>query len=619
MDYSTDKSSLNWLLVVPRLTGLNDQQYLFPVGIAYVSSALKASGRNVFTLNMNYKGENPKELLERSIKQNNIDVVASGGLSPQFALLYEIFNIAKQIDPRITTIAGGGIITSAPVLAMTALENVDYGVIGEGEITICELASALETNSEPRSVNGLVYRMNGGFATTPPREEISDLDLLPWPDYDELEYAETLSKTPIDVLTANYANERLGIAVYSRSCPYNCTFCFHSSGRKYRTRSLDSFFDELDWMIKKYALTSIYLTDECFLKSLDFAREFCERIKLFNIRWQCSSRVDNITKEMLEVLRDAGCDRINFGVESANDHILKSMRKNITREQIEAAFTLCQQVGIAAKGGLIFGDLEETVETAMDSINWLKEHQDWAITMHWIIAYPGSHVYNVACERGVIHNPVQHLKDGCPEVNFSKMTDDERKEINSVISMFVNEEHEILTNASIRQGQSGKITVTGDCPYCGKKGTFLNIDPFKPIKSEVCQECRNTLHLYGSDYVDPAVFSDSVEAFLSSHKIAFWPVVAGIVKLFEFSPVLLDKNVYFIDSSRYKQGMDLCGKTVFPPEIIKTHGIETIILTTTTYISSAIIDNIKANYHNVKRIETIGKLFFPSEQGDATE
>ena len=72
-----------------------------------------------------------------------------------------------------------------------------------------------------------------------------------------------------------------------------------------------------------------------------------------------------------------------------------------------------------------------------------------------------------------------------------------------------------------------------------------------------------------------------------------------------------DENVYFIDSSQFKQGMDLCGKKVFSPEVLKTHDIDTVILTTTTYISSAIIDSIKANYHNVKRIEMIGKLFFP--------
>ena len=608
-----ENKSLNWLIVVPRLTRLNDQQYLFPIGMAYVASALKASGRNVFTLNLNYKEEECAELLTKTIKQNNIHILATGGLSSQYSLLYEIFQITKQIDPKIITVAGGGIITSAPDLAMDALEYVNYGIIGEGEITICELAYALETNSSVSNVKGLILKSNENWITTPSREEIIDLDMLPWPDYDSLEYAETLSKTPIDVLTAINDNERLGISTFSRSCPYNCTFCFHSSGKKYRSRSINSFFKELEWMINKYALTSIYLVDECFLSDIAFVREFCQRMKQHGIRWQCSSRVDNITREMLELLINAGCDRINFGVESANNHILKSMRKNITREQIESAFSLCQEMGIAAKGGLIFGDLEETIETAIDSINWRKLHQDWAITMHWIIAYPGSHIYNVACERGIISDPLQHLKNGCPEVNFSKMTDAERQEIVSILGTYINDSHEVLSNASLKQGQSGKVTVTGDCPYCGKTGTFLNIDTFKPIKLEVCQVCRKTLHLYGFDYVDSGIFSDNIKTLLVSNKIALWPVVAGIVKLFELSKELQNDNVYLVDSSQYKQGMSLCGKKVYAPDIISDEDISIVILTTTTYISSAIIDRINTNFPNVA-IKTVGQLFFPQER-----
>jgi len=605
---------LNWLIVMPKITQFDDQQYNFPVGIAYVSSALKASGRQVFTLNLNYKKETAYELLRACIKENKIDIVSSGGISIQYSLLKNIFDTAKQIKPDIITVAGGGIITSDPIPAMEALENVDYGVIGEGEITICDLAYAMENGLDVGSVNGLIYKNSSNWVITQMRKEIEDLDVLPWPDYEGFEYAQMLEKTPMDLLTARDKQERTGIVFYSRSCPYNCTFCFHSSGKKYRARTMDSFFKEFDWLMQKYAFDNVFLADEFFLRNTDFVRQFCERIKPYGIRWTCSGRVDNITKEMLEILLDAGCYRIGFGVESVNNHILKSMRKHITREQIESAFALCQDVGMEAQGNIIFGDLEETVETAMDTINWWKAHQEWALTMHWIIAYPGCHVYEVSCERGIISDRVQFIKDGCPEVNFSKMTTDERRHIASVIDMLVSEGHDTLSGATIVQGETGKVIVTGNCPYCGEVGTYLNLDPLRPIKLENCPACHRTLRLYASDYADFSVFSQNMEKLLSTRKIAFWPVITGLAKVFESAPVLANDDLFVVDISPYKQGMTLCGKIIQSPEIIKEKSIDTVIITTSTSVGSDIIQHIKTGFPQVKKIELIGNLFFSSEK-----
>jgi hypothetical protein len=313
---------------------------------------------------------------------------------------------------------------------------------------------------------------------------------------------------------------------------------------------------------------------------------------------------------MMKVLKDAGCYRIAFGVESANDNILKSMRKNTTRAQIENAFRLCEEEGLEAQGGLIFGDLEETVESAMESINWWKAHPTWMLGLNWIIAYPGSYDYKVACERGLIPDPVQYIKDGCPEVNFSKMTNEERRHIASIIAMLQNERHDIMKNATLSLGEFGKINMHGGCPYCGEVSTFLNLDPIRPKKLEICPSCNHTLRIHPYDYINKEVFDSNILEVLETSKIAFWPIVTSLTELFENTPALQSDQVFIIDSSPYKQGMDYCGKIVQAPGVITENKIDTVFLTTSTSVAVEIKDTIEKNFPNVKRVELVGDLFF---------
>ena len=111
---------LNYLMVMPRIVTRRDMTYQLPYGFCMVSAALKASGRNVFTLNLNYK-EDIGALLAQMIRAHSIDVVATGGLSGQFSLIKEITDAAKRIKPDIITMVGGGIITAEPMAALEAL------------------------------------------------------------------------------------------------------------------------------------------------------------------------------------------------------------------------------------------------------------------------------------------------------------------------------------------------------------------------------------------------------------------------------------------------------------------------------------------------------------------
>ena len=137
---------LNILLVMPRFVRNLGEGYNFPLGIAYISSSLKKAGNNIFTLNLNHEQGKVQDILDKEIKEHNINILMTGCLSFQYISVKNIIESAKQIKPSITTIVGGGIITAEPEISMKALEFADIGIIGEGEETSCDLINAIANN-----------------------------------------------------------------------------------------------------------------------------------------------------------------------------------------------------------------------------------------------------------------------------------------------------------------------------------------------------------------------------------------------------------------------------------------------------------------------------------------
>lgn len=594
---------LKYCIVMPRFTQIQDQTYEFPIGIAYVSASLKQTGRDVLTYNLNYKPGSIQENIKRLVEESDPDVFATGGLTASYSQLKEIIDAARAAKPDIVIWVGGGIITSSPVPAMEALETADYGMIGEGEITICELAEAMEKKRDIYSVDGLIFKENGKWVRTNPRAEIMDLDSLPYPDYEGFEFDELLSKTPTDVF--GLGRDRFGFVSFGRSCPFNCTFCFHPSGTKYRRRSVESVFREFDYLIEKFDIHNVYITDELFVSRIEDLKEFCIEIKKRGIGFYISLRVNLVNREMLEMLRDAGCIQITFGLESADNRILKSMNKHITVEQIDYALALCNEVGISAQGGFIFGDEAETKETYKNTIRWWKEHPQYTITTNLIVLYPGSILYQHACQKKIIKDEVQFIKDGCPIINATKMTDDEYREMVLAISMLPQGRTDVLKDASIQYVGLGQADYTARCPKCGKMNTWEHLDVFRIRRNIICSHCSYSMHIVIADSIEHN--ADENFRLLKEHKVAIWPMINVVEELCRVAPSILGDNVFFIDSSELKQGAHLYGKTVQSPTIIDDEKIDTVFLTTTSIIATEIIQMTK-EFPTVKQIFFAGDL-----------
>ena len=427
-------NKLNVLYIIPRYRTYGmEGHYVMPMGILYVSAYVKRSGiANVYTLNLNHVSGEEYDILQSYITNNKIDFVGLGGLSGEYSDIVRIVSYVRQIDHNVIIQVGGGIMTADPMVTMQAMPDVDFGIIGEGEQTSVELIDAITRKLDVTSVNGIIYRDENGFGITNRRVEIDDLDTLPFPDYEGFNYAEYLRLNP-DLSDEGKKYSQVSV-IGGRSCKYNCTFCFHPSGSKYRQRSLDSIFSEIDYLVRNYDISYIALREELFATDNERVRQFCERVKSYDFDWSIQLRIDCINQELVDLLKNTRCRYLFVGVESADDRVLKSMRKGITLEQIERALDMLRNAGLNSRSGIIFGDTVETFESAMFTLNWFKKnYTKYRMFVDMIIAFPGSVLYKKACENGVIPNPIEFLKDGCPIVNVSQMTEQEFVDLVTII------------------------------------------------------------------------------------------------------------------------------------------------------------------------------------------
>lgn len=601
---------LNYLLVMPRLVQNIGDGYSFPLGITYISSSMKNAGYNVITLNLNHSEGDVYEIIKKEIEEKNIHVVATGGLSFQYTMVRRVVEAAKRVNSEIITIVGGGIISGDPEPAMIALEYAGFGVIGEGEITINELCNAIEQSRNFSEIDGIIYKSGNSYIMTKPRKEVDNIDSIPWPDYKGFEIEKYLRISPPGISGLNRQNTVFMLT--SRSCPYNCTFCFHSTGKKYRQRSMDSFFEELDYMVSQYKIGFIDLADELFARNIQRVKEFCERIKKYNIQWFAQFRVDNdITPELLAILKDSGCEIMGFGLESADNRILKSMRKGTTVEQIERALKLVYDAGISFDGAFIFGDIEETWETANNTLNWWRNHSEYKVGLNLITVYPGSYLYKYACENGIIKDKVQFLKDGCPQINVSKLTDKEY----SILVREILEAPMTLTKtlsqieAKIIDYKTGRVTVAGTCSVCEKRNQWENVKLFA-ASFLACEHCGQRYNVVLPDEFR-LIIDNNIRKLLDRYgKLAVWGINYHTADLFKKSKALSDPKVYSIEISELKRKMDLYGKQINPPEIINSENIEVVIVSIPAYINE-ITGRIRANYKNVKKVIDICELINP--------
>lgn len=596
----------NFLLVMPRIVNKIGDGYSFPLGLPYVSSALKNACFQIYTYNLNHHEGDVETLLKEQILLHDIDAVFTGGLSFQYYPLRQLVEAVKKINPDLFVLVGGGIITGDPEAAMEALKYADVGVMGEGEITDVEVCKALEAGLPLDEIDGLIIRKGEHeYLQTKPRKEIEDIDTIAWPDYDGFELEKSFDSTPgVSGLNSTRTIFMLG----SRSCPYNCSFCFHTVGKRYRQRSLDNFFEELEYNIEKYKVNFVSIADELFSYNNERVVEFCERIKKYHIKWWAQFRVDSMDDWVLDKVKESGCSTMSFGLESADNTVLKSMGKNITIEQTDKTLRQVYDAGVSFEGAFIFGDEAETYETAENTLNYWLEHPEYKINLNTITVFPGCKLYKNAVKKGIIKDPVKYLQDGCPQLNNTQMTQEEYADIVKKIVEYPFRNTKVMesTEALDINYTEARVDIKGVCEKCGGETIFPKVKLFA-TNFLGCSHCGQRYNVMIPQQLMRNI-GENVENLRKKYeKIAVWGVNYHTFKLFDSIPELNQEGIFPIDVSTIKQELMLKSRKVNPADIINQEGIRVVVIAIPAYYNQIELQ-IKYQYPQVERVIDICDL-----------
>lgn len=411
------------LFIVPCYITHAHGYYELPIGLMSLSAYLKQHGHETFWHNTSLDLTPIEIAIPTALKRIQPDMICMGSLSSFYNQLRSIMDILRREKTEAPVVIGGGIISSEPELMIDALD-ADYGVIGEGEETLLELVTALEKGEPIEEVAGLVYRNNGGeIVCSQRRAIIPDPGVLPFPDYEGFDLPPYLDKQlPRDnYYLFPFDYPRAVPIVSSRGCPYGCTFCFQPLTKKYRYRNLENVMAEIDMLVSKYQVNILAIIDELFANDRERLEAFCKAVKPYGLKWLVQMRVDIVDRPTLLMMKEAGCHYISFGFESFSAKILKSMRKQTTPEQIAKACELSYDIGIGIQGNFLFGDPEETLDTAQETIDWWREHKHYHINLSHVTPYPGSPLYNRCRETGKIPDPLHYVRLQCPYFNTTEM------------------------------------------------------------------------------------------------------------------------------------------------------------------------------------------------------
>ncbi len=343
---------------------------LVPLGILYIASFMESKGCNVEVIDAEHQLLTQNETIEYVRKLINPNKKTYIGISTTTVCFNNAVVLAQNLKknfPEIKIILGGVHVSSLPEHAM-GYECFDYGIIGEGEITNYELIDCLNNNNDINSVKGIVYREQGKLVYTAKREPIKNLDELPFPARHLLKNLEQYVPGLSDYKQLPVTN-----IITSRGCPGQCTFCSNAVfGRTYRSRSAQNIFEEIEDVIKKYKMKEIHFIDDSFLLNKIRIRELFDLCTEKNLKfsWSCYSRIDNVNYEYLKYLKQHGCWRISFGIESGDKQVLKDIKKNITLDNAKEVITWCNELGIKTTGLFMIGHPTDTVESIKNTINF---------------------------------------------------------------------------------------------------------------------------------------------------------------------------------------------------------------------------------------------------------
>lgn len=364
-----------------------------PLGLLYVAAyAESVPGCDVTVLDCQAEKLDYDRISQR-IQQIEPDVV---GIQVMTFTLIDAVNLARIIKrtvPGALVVFGGPHPTLYP-FETVALDCVDAVVYGEGEYPFKKLLESVKAGRNLKNIHGIVSKNNPlPTDTSLPMSYIENLDDLKRPAWHLIDLKRYSSPMA--------ANDSIITMMSSRGCPGKCIFCDRPQmGKRFRKRSAGNVVDEMSWCAENLDVSEIKFYDDTFSIDRRRVHDICDLIiqRGLHIKWEIRARIDTISPPLLEQLRNAGCVRIHYGVETGSARLQKRIKKNLDLNMVQQVFHATQEVGIETLGYFMIGLPTETRAELDQTISLIQSlPMDYA-HIGIFTPYPGTEVYTKALQ-----------------------------------------------------------------------------------------------------------------------------------------------------------------------------------------------------------------------------
>lgn len=380
-------------LINPPLSrrGYRHQPYL-PIGLAYLAAVLEKNEHEVEVIDCPALRID-HEKLKTKIASIKPEMVGITSMTPTIHSVFTTSHIIKEACPEAPLILGGVHATFMEEQILSDVPEVDIVVRGEGEHTITELASMAANPDQLDKVAGIAFRKGEKIIRTTDRPFIEDLDALPYPALKHflLEKYRVFGRKILPIIT-------------SRGCPFQCSFCVTSRvfGKKTRMRQPKKVVDELEWLRDEHGADAYTFFDDTFTLNRGRVHKICDEMirRKVDVPWDCETRVDQISREVLAKMKKAGCQVVTLGIESGCQHILNAVNKRTSVEQNERGIRLVKEAGLSVVTSVIVGYPGETLETIKQTLDFIRRVKPDDAYVCVATPYPGTELYRLVIEKG---------------------------------------------------------------------------------------------------------------------------------------------------------------------------------------------------------------------------
>ncbi len=363
-----------------------------PLGLVSIATFLCDNGISISILDSYAENLGVLATIDRIFSDGKLPkIIGLNASSPNINIVHILAAYIKRINSEVVIVCGGPH-ASLAVEHTLSTNDIDYAVIGEGEIPLLEIANAIFNGNREyiKSVKGACYQHKGRIYNIH-SAIFTDLSILPLPNYSLLPLARYYS-----------IKKRLYINA-TRGCAFNCIYCSVPKfcGRKVRELSAGRFFSQVKDIVDKYKPDEVQIVDDNFShRNGDLIESFCKQIIAtdFAIKWKCQVRADQLTAKLPALMQCAGCFEVDFGIESGNSDIQKYIRKNLNLAKTARTVESTSKQGIYTKAFFMLGFPGESYGQMADTINYAIELKSVGlkdVAFFPVMPFPGTKIAEI--------------------------------------------------------------------------------------------------------------------------------------------------------------------------------------------------------------------------------